>query len=145
MEYLLLSLLAFPVYLIYRSINLGRIIPNKTKLVVTQARTYTLMLSTLYAQHIENMNKNLKLKTQATDMFDKQHVRVLILEDQAFWIENNAVYVSTFDNGFVDKENAQKLDTMGMNDVELKKMMTIVEQLTKGLNDEGNGNRNKDI
>ena len=70
-------------------------------------------------------------KTQATKFFDKMNPTILILEDGGYWISNNAVYYAGFNDEGLDTDNAVQLDTTSMNDVELKKLMFIVEQLTK--------------
>lgn len=70
-------------------------------------------------------------KTQATKFFDKMNPTILILEDGGYWISNNAVYYASFNDEVLDTDNAVQLDTTSMNDVELKKLMFIVEQLTK--------------
>jgi len=132
MEYLLLFLLIIPIYVIYRMINIGKKISIKKPPLMTQARAIA-MVAKLYSI-AEKSNK--PKKTQATEFFDKNHPRILILEDGGYWISNNAVYYAGFDDEGLDTENAVQLDTTSMNDVELKKLMFIVEQLTKGLGNE---------
>ena len=131
MEYLLLFLLIIPMYVIYRMINIGKKISIKKPPLMTQARAIA-MVAKLYSI-AEKSNK--PKKTQATEFFDKTHPRILILEDGGYWISNNAVYYANFDDG-LDTDNAVQLDTTHMNDVELKKLMFIVEQLTKELGNE---------
>ena len=132
MEYLLLFLLIIPMYVIYRMINIGKKISIKKPPLMTQARAIA-MVAKLYSI-AEKSNK--PKKTQATEFFDKTHPRILILEDGGYWISNNAVYYANFDDEGLDTDNAVQLDTTHMNDVELKKLMFIVEQLTKELGNE---------
>ena len=127
MEYLLLILLIIPIFVIYRMINIGRKISVKKLPVMSQARAIA-MVSKLYAI-AEKANK--PKKTQSTKFFDKMNPTILILEDGGYWISNNAVYYAGFNEDGLDTENAVQLDTTSMNDVELKKLMFIVEQLTK--------------
>lgn len=135
MEYLLLFLLIIPMYVIYRMINIGKKISIKKPPLMTQARAIA-MVAKLYSIAEKN---NKPKKTQATEFFDKTHPRILILEDGGYWISNNAVYYATFDDEGLDTDNAVQLDTTHMNDVELKKLMFIVEQLTKELGNEDSG------
>ena len=135
MEYLLLFLLIIPMYVIYRMINIGKKISIKKPPLMTQARAIA-MVAKLYSI-AEKSNK--PKKTQATEFFDKTHPRILILEDGGYWISNNAVYYASFDDEGLDTDNAVQLDTTHMNDVELKKLMFIVEQLTKELGNEDSG------
>jgi hypothetical protein len=81
-------------------------------------------------------------ETQAT-IFKKKHtVKLLILEDKAYWIANNGLTSADLSNGEVVMESAKIVDTISMNDVELKKIMFVIEQLTEGndndLGDPGN-------
>ena len=57
---------------------------------------------------------------------------MLIVEGKAYWTKNNVFYVSNIVDGDIDKNNAQVVDTMGMNKVELDKMLFIIDQLRKG-------------
>jgi len=132
MEYLLLLLLIIPIYVIYRMINIGKKISIKKPPLITQA-TAIAMVAKLHSI-VEKSNK--PKKTQSTEFFDKTHPRILILEDGGYWISNNAVYYASFDDEGLDTDNAVQLDTTHMNDVELKKLMFIVEQLTKELGNE---------
>jgi hypothetical protein len=80
--------------------------------------------------------------TQSMRFFDKTHPRILIMEGRGYWISNNAVYYASFDDEGLDTENAVQLDTMTMSNVELEKLIFIVEQLTKGLSNEDSGKWN---
>ncbi len=78
-------------------------------------------------------------KTQALKYFDKVHLRVLVLDGNAYWIVNNIFYTADIINGDIDRDTTREVDTMTMDKVQLKKMMYIVEKLTEGLNnDSGN-------
>lgn len=79
-----------------------------------------------------------KLVTQATKYEDKNNVKVIIMHDQAFWIRDNVFYMADMKEGYVDKETTKRVDTMGMDKVELNKMLFIMDQLRDGkLNDSG--------
>jgi gamma-glutamylcyclotransferase (GGCT)/AIG2-like uncharacterized protein YtfP len=135
MEYLLLILLVIPIYIVYRLVNTGKKISVKTTVFTTQSRTLQ-MINHLYEVQREHDYRS--LKTQSTDYFDKHHPRIMIVENEGYWIENNAVYRGEFYEDGIDKETVVKLDTMTMSDVELKKLIFIIEQLTKGLDSEDN-------
>jgi len=79
-------------------------------------------------------------KTSQSKKHDKdRHVRVLISRDKAYWIRNNAFYTADVEHGEVIKETTRQVDTMGMDKVQLDEMVFIVEQLTRGIeNDSSN-------
>jgi hypothetical protein len=136
MEYLLIILLVIPIYIIYKLVNTSKSISVKTTVFTTQSRTLQ-MIGDIY--QIQRDHDLREMKTQSTDYFDRVHPRILILEDEGYWIADNSVYRADFDGQEIDKETVVKLDTMTMNDVELKKLIFIIEQLTKGLDSENNG------
>ena len=71
--------------------------------------------------------------TQSMKYFDSINLRILILEEQAYWIKNNAVFVAEIINGEIEKDTAKEVDTMAMDKVQLNKLMFIVEKLKEGL------------
>lgn len=133
MEYLLISLLLIPIFMIYKIINKSRSIIVKKVIFKTQARTIAMLSNAYESQRLSEV-KN--LTTQSTKFFDKKHPKILIMDDEGYWIKDNAVYCAEFDGMRLDQENAIQLDTMTMNDVQLKKLIFIIEQLTKGLDNE---------
>jgi hypothetical protein len=76
--------------------------------------------------------------SQSIEHHEKSHVRVVFSEGKAYWIANNTFYEAEMIDGIVQNEIAKAVDIMGMNKVQLDKMMFIVEKLTEGLsNDSG--------
>jgi hypothetical protein len=83
----------------------------------------------------ENMSVSVGEETQSAKFIKNQHVRVMIVENEAYWIHNNQLYVAKYENGEVDDLGAERVDTMTMDSVQLEKTMFIVERLTEGKND----------
>ena len=77
--------------------------------------------------------------TQSTNYQDESYIKVVISENRAYWIKENTFYMANVVNGMVDKETTQKVDTMSMSDVELKKMLVIVETLRESGNNDSSG------
>jgi len=76
--------------------------------------------------------------SQSREHHEKTHVRVVFSENKAYWISNNTFYEAEMVDGIVQNEIAKAVDIMGMDKVQLDKMMFIVEKLTEGLsNDSG--------
>jgi len=72
----------------------------------------------------------------------ESYLKVVVLDNKAYWIKDNAFYMADIVDGDVDKETTRKVDTMSMDDVELKKMLVIVETLREG-EDSDSGNSGK--
>ena len=79
-----------------------------------------------------------EIKTQSRVYEEKSSVKVIIMYNQAFWIRDNVFYMADMREGYVDKETTRRVDTMGMDKVELDKMLFIMDQLRDGkTNDSG--------
>jgi hypothetical protein len=89
------------------------------------------ILSPLLPQ-VDQISKINNKDNQSSRHLKNTNVRVLIVEGKAYWTKNNVFYVSNIVDGDIDKNNAQVVDTMGMNKVELDKMLFIIDQLRKG-------------
>jgi hypothetical protein len=76
----------------------------------------------------KRVNKN----TQAYKHEEKTNVRVIILDDKAFWIKDNLFYSADFTGETIDKDSTSIVDTMGMDKVQLDKMLFIIDQLRDG-------------
>jgi hypothetical protein len=76
--------------------------------------------------------------TQSKSHEKSMYTRVVFLDDEAYWIKNNALFVADMEEGVVSEETARVVDTMGMDKVQLEKVIHIVEALTEGRkNDSG--------
>lgn len=73
-----------------------------------------------------------KLLTQATNHKNSLYTRVIFLENQAYWIKNNTLFVADMEEGLVNEETTREVDTMAMDKVQLEKIVYIVEALTEG-------------
>jgi|688.fasta_scaffold1514115_2 hypothetical protein len=82
--------------------------------------------------------KKPEITTQSRVYEAKSSVKVIIMQEQAFWIKDNVFYTANMNEGYVDKETTRRVDTMGMDKVELDKMLFIMDQLRDGkINDSG--------
>lgn len=113
---------------------------------MTQTKKMDLMKATnMFADMVKYVAKlSSGPQTQSQKHFDSMHIKVVIAQDEAYWISNNTFYVADIDPGSrqVLQETARAVDTMTMNDVQLKKIEEIVELLRKGENDSrGTGNK----
>lgn len=105
---------------------------SRAKLRYSQSHIYSLM-----APLLDYVPKEIhKKETQARKYMKQAWVRVVILDDNAYWIKDNALYVAELIDGAVDKESTKRVDTMSMNKVELDKTMFVVEKLREGRGDE---------
>lgn len=70
--------------------------------------------------------------TQSFEYERKTNVRVVILGDTAYWVKDNKVFMADMNDGVLDGESVQEVDMMGMDQVQLDKMLFIMDQLAEG-------------
>jgi hypothetical protein len=133
MEYFLGSLITFMVIAVMSYFFKNERQDGKTFAFLKYSQSYShdLMMPFLPT------NKELAMldnkPTQSSKHDGNNQVRVLISRDRAYWIRNNAFFTADVEHGEVLKETTKPVDTMGMNKVQLDEMVFIVEQLTRGI------------
>ena len=87
--------------------------------------------------------KNFKINknTQSYKHEEKTNVKVIILDNSAYWIKDNVFYMSQVNENKIDKDSATVVDTMGMDAIELDKMLFIMDKLREGLENDSGGTR----
>jgi hypothetical protein len=108
-------------------------------------------VSIRYSQsHIHNLMspllpKNIKFnnkKTQSMNHYNKHNLRVIMIENSAYWVKDNVFYMADLVSGEVNPETTRVVDTMGMDSVELDKMLFIMDRLREGLDNDSGGTGN---
>jgi hypothetical protein len=84
-------------------------------------------------------SRKLVTKTQSKMHYDKTNVKVIILDNQAYWIKDNIFYKAPIDGQEIDKESAEQVDTIHMDKVQLDKMLFIMDRLREGIDDDSRG------
>jgi hypothetical protein len=82
-------------------------------------------------------------KTQSKRHYDKTNVKVIILDNEAYWIKDNIFYKAPIDGQAIDKESAEEVDTIHMDKVQLDKMLFIMDKLREGISDDSRGSGDK--
>ena len=108
-------------------------------------------VSIRYSQsHIHNLMspllpKNIKFnnkKTQSMNHYNKHNLRVIMIENSAYWVKDNVFYMADLVSGEVNPETTRVVDTMGMDSVDLDKMLFIMDRLREGLDNDSGGTGN---
>jgi hypothetical protein len=129
MEYLLvigLTLLSY--WSIIKISNKKRMIfLNKNK--YRQSSIYEMIKDVVPKQRFDKP----KVITQSQKHIQKNMLRVVIAEGNAYWILNNVFYTANAINGRVDEETIKPLDIDNMPTKELDKMLSILDDLKQGV------------
>lgn len=144
MEYILGSLITLgTIAFISNRLNKSKTMRIAVNVRYNQTRAFELTKPLELFQAMVDMVQNPRV-TQTTKHNDSMHVKVIIAENEAYWIANNKFYVADVRDRMVIQESAREVDTMAMDDVELKKISDIVELLRKeDRNDRGSSGNKK--
>jgi hypothetical protein len=83
------------------------------------------------------------IKTQTSEYEKSQTVKVIMTENQAYWIRDNVFYTADITEDYsVDNDSTRIVDTMSMDRVQLDKMIFIVDRLTEDSENDGSNSRN---
>jgi len=88
-------------------------------------------------KYVEKINK----KSQSKIRQEKENVRVIIVENEAYWVKDNAFYTAPLVNDLIHKDYAVQVDTTHMDRVQLDKMLFILDKLREGVSDDSRGSR----
>jgi hypothetical protein len=84
----------------------------------------------------------LNRKSQSQIRREKENVRVIVVENEAYWIKDNAFYTAPLINDLINKDAAVQVDTTHMDKVQLDKMLFILDRLREGINNDSRGSGN---
>lgn len=128
LEYFLGSLLTVATALFLYKKNNINYVNNNVK--ISQSRTAELLRPFL-------VEKPKVKKEKQSDIHNKKiNIKVLIMDDRAFWIKNNIVYSAEVDNNEVVRNSTVEVDMIGLDKVELDKMMFIIDKLNERQEDD---------
>jgi hypothetical protein len=137
MQYLAGSIVTLiTMYIVAKLINHPKNIIKPVKTNFSQTRQYELVSEFIPINTVKPMI------TQAMKHERRQYTRIFFIGNDAYWIEDNRVYTAKFENGIIDNENKKTVDMTAIDDVELEKMIFVVERLTEGLSDDSRDSGN---
>lgn len=114
----------------------------KVRVVFSQSRVNELMKPLLIMRHFIGAIEGKKVETQSRKHHAKQHVKVIISETEAYWIANNKFYTADVLNNLIVQETTREVDTMAMDEVQLNKIMEIVDMLGDKNDSGSSGSKN---
>jgi hypothetical protein len=84
-----------------------------------------------------------KRESQSVKYDAKNSVKIVFHGSLAYWISDNTFFVADVVDGQIDASTQKKVDTIGVDKVELEKLSSIVDILTEGDADDRSGPGNK--
>ncbi len=87
-------------------------------------------------------NKNNKKKaSQSKKRKESLEIKILTLDDKAYWILDNVFYSCKIINGSPDFSSGEPVDIFNMPKKELDKMLIILDNITRGSKHDSSGSR----
>jgi hypothetical protein len=79
-----------------------------------------------------------KSVTQSSKHEERTNVRVVIFDNKAYFVKEGTFFCAEMDGQYIDSASTKVVDTIGMDKVQLDKMLFIMDQLRDGKkNDSG--------
>jgi hypothetical protein len=134
MEFLIGSAVALISVLLSRIIFSKQDKPVKFKLPVSQSYVHEIIKPALPVLNI--LEKMQEVETQSRKYERSLTVKVMVVDNKAYWIKDSVVYSADVYDDEISKESTKVVDMMAIDEVQLKKMMFIIEKLTEGSQDD---------
>jgi hypothetical protein len=140
MEYFLGSAITMVAMFITTRLILPRTTKKKTgNFRYSQSHIHTLVMPLL--PDIRSYKK--KMITQSSKHDEKVNIKVVIFDKKAYFVKDGSFYCADVNGDSIDKYSATVVDTIGMDKVQLDKMLFIMDQLRDGKKDDSGDSRNQ--
>ncbi len=140
MEYFLGSAVTMVAMFITTRLILPRTLNKKVDTVrYSQSHIHTLVMPLL--PDMKTYKK--KIVTQSSKHDERINIKVVIVENKAYFVKDGSFYCADMDGDYIDKQTAAVVDTMGMDKVQLDKMLFIMDQLRDGKKNDSGDSRNQ--
>lgn len=84
-----------------------------------------------------------KQNSQSLNHVEKNTIKVIFIEDKAYWVSNNIFYCAEAFGGSVDIDTTEPVDTTNMSKKDIDKMLFILDNLKNGSNDDSSSAGNE--
>jgi len=83
-----------------------------------------------------------KMITQSSKHEERTNIKVVIFDNKAYFVKDGTFYCAEMNGTEIDGANATLVDTMGMDKIQLDKMLFIMDQLRDGKKNDSGDSRN---
>ena len=82
-------------------------------------------------------------QSQSLKHVEKNTIKVIFIEDKAYWVSNNIFYCAEAVGGSVNVDTTEPIDTANMSKKDIDKMLFILDNLKNGSNDDSSSTGNE--
>jgi len=112
---------------------------EKMQYSISKQSDMHIILKNFFSREIANNEKSSQILQRKND----RSVKVVIIEDQAYWVENSIFYTSGLIDGRPNVSEALPVDIYNMPKKDLDKMLFILDNLGGSNNNERGSSRNE--
>ena len=80
-------------------------------------------------QFIPKDLKNKEYITQSINHSNKYMLKVMVIDENAYWVKDNTFFTADIKDGSVMPETTRQIDTLSMSKQDIEKMMFILDKL----------------
>lgn len=93
--------------------------------------------------HIPTIKNKITPATQSSNYIMRNGFRVFFTDHEAYWVKDGQFVVAESSNNQINMDSVKPVDIMGMDRVQLDKMIFIIEKLTEGTTNDSRDSGNK--
>ncbi len=139
MEYFLGSAITMlAMFITTRLISSRNVNVKENNFRYSQSHIHTLIMPLI--PELKNYKK--KIITQSSKHEERTNVRVVIVDNKAYFVKEGIFYCADMDGQYIDSTSTTVVDTIGMDKVQLDKMLFIMDQLRDGKKNDSGDSRN---
>lgn len=108
------------------------IIKRNSKIRSKGVKTVMKSQSIIYNKTKQFIPKDLKNKehiTQSVNHSNKYMLKVMVIDENAYWVKDNTFFTADIKDGSVMPETTRQIDTLSMSKQDIEKMMFILDKL----------------
>ena len=106
---------------------------SASKIIPSQSETHNII-----KDYIPRPEKKV-IVSQLQKHLEQNSIRIVLIDNKAYWVNNNIFYSAELVNNIPDFPNAEPVDTINMSKTDLDKMILILDNLREGVRDDNSG------
>lgn len=122
-------------YILYR----GRKYRVLKKIVYSQSAIHEIIKLHIPTNFLEKPKK----LSQAEMHSERNTIKVIFIENEAYWVSNNVFYAAEVIDGNVEMETAKPINTENMTKKEIDQLLFILDNLKNGSRNDSGGSGNQ--
>jgi hypothetical protein len=91
----------------------------------------------------KKLNNKEKIESQSAKHAANTMIKIIVIDNKAYWVKDNIFYFSDTSNGDVVGSTAEPVDISTMSKKDINKMLFILDNLRKGIQNDSGSARNE--